>query len=374
MGKTKELSKFGEGSQGHLSKAPGCHPTHFMAVLSLAFLLEVEQIEAIAKFDYVGRSPRELSFKKGASLLLYHRASEDWDDAFSDSLSQKADSEASSGPLLDDKASSKNDLQSPTEHISDYGFGGVMGRVRLRSDGAAIPRRRSGGDTHSPPRGLGPSIDTPPRAAACPSSPHKIPLTRGRIESPEKRRMATFGSAGSINYPDKKALSEGHSMRSTCGSTRHSSLGDHKSLEAEALAEDIEKTMSTALHELRELERQNTVKQAPDVVLDTLEPLKNPPGPISSEPASPLHTIVIRDPDAAMRRSSSSSTEMMTTFKPALSARLAGAQLRPPPMRPVRPVVQHRSSSSSSSGVGSPAVTPTEKMFPNSSADKSGTM
>ncbi|XP_012502089.1 PREDICTED: SLIT-ROBO Rho GTPase-activating protein 3 isoform X2 [Propithecus coquereli] len=357
---------------------------------------EVEQIEAIAKFDYVGRSPRELSFKKGASLLLYHRASEDWwegrhngvdgliphqyivvqdmDDAFSDSLSQKADSEASSGPLLDDKASSKNDLQSPTEHISDYGFGGVMGRVRLRSDGAAIPRRRSGGDTHSPPRGLGPSIDTPPRAAACPSSPHKIPLTRGRIESPEKRRMATFGSAGSINYPDKKALSEGHSMRSTCSSTRHSSLGDHKSLEAEALAEDIEKTMSTALHELRELERQNTVKQAPDVVLDTLEPLKNPPGPISSEPASPLHTIVIRDPDAALRRSSSSSTEMMTTFKPALSARLAGAQLRPPPMRPVRPVVQHRSSSSSSSGVGSPAVTPTEKMFPNSSADKSGTM
>lgn len=109
--------------------------------------------------------------------------------------------------------------------------------MRLRSDGAAIPRRRSGGDTHSPPRGLGPSIDTPPRAAACPSSPHKIPLTRGRIESPEKRRMATFGSAGSINYCDKKALSEGHSVRSTCGSTRHSSLGDHKSLEAEALAE-----------------------------------------------------------------------------------------------------------------------------------------
>lgn len=109
--------------------------------------------------------------------------------------------------------------------------------MRLRSDGAAIPRRRSGGDTHSPPRGLGPSIDTPPRAAACPSSPHKIPLSRGRIESPEKRRMATFGSAGSINYPDKKALTEGLSMRSTCGSTRHSSLGDHKSLEAEALAE-----------------------------------------------------------------------------------------------------------------------------------------
>uniref|UniRef100_A0A7N8YGE0 SLIT-ROBO Rho GTPase activating protein 3 n=1 Tax=Mastacembelus armatus TaxID=205130 RepID=A0A7N8YGE0_9TELE len=313
---------------------------------------EVEQIEAIAKFDYVGRSPRELSFKKGASLLLYHRASEDWwegrhngvdgliphqyivvqdlDDAFSDNLSQKADSEASSGPLLDDKGSSKNDAPSPCEQSTDYNFGGVMGRVRLRSDGAAIPRRRSGTDTHSPTR----VADTPPRAAACPSSPHKVSISKARMESPEKRRLGTFGSAGSINYSERKAYPEGHPLRPVPGATRHSSLGDHKSLETEALAEDIEKTMTTALHELCELERQNTVKQAPDVVLDTLEPMKNP---VSSEPGSPLHTIMIRDPDAAMRRSSSSTSEMMTTFKPALSARLAGAQLRPPPMRPVRP-------------------------------------
>ncbi|XP_018114523.1 SLIT-ROBO Rho GTPase-activating protein 3 isoform X2 [Xenopus laevis] len=358
---------------------------------------EVEQIEAIAKFDYMGRTPRELSFKKGASLLLYHRASEDWwegrhngvdgliphqyivvqdlDDAFSDNLSQKADSEASSGPLLDDKASSKNDIHSPIEHLQEYSFSGVLGRVRLRSDGAAIPRRRSGGDNHSPPRPLGPCIDTPPRAAACPSSPHKLSLNRGRVDSPEKRRMATFGSAGSINYPERKGLAEGISLRSVTGGTRHSSLGDHKSLEAEALAEDIEKTMSTALNELRELERQNTAKQAPDVVLDTLEPMKHPAlSTPNSEPVSPLHTIMIRDPDAAMRRSNSSTTEMMTTFKPALSARLAGSQLRPPPVRPARPMVQHRSSSSSSSGVGSPALTPTEKVFPSNPSEKSGTM
>ncbi|KAJ8378974.1 hypothetical protein AAFF_G00232680 [Aldrovandia affinis] len=242
---------------------------------------EVEQIEAIAKFDYAGRTPRELSFKKGASLLLYHRASEDWwegrhngvdgliphqyivvqdmDDAFSDSLSQKADSEASSGPLLDDKSSSKNDLQSPCEPPLDYSFGGVLGRVRLRSDGAVIPRCRGGADTHSPPRGS----DTPPRAAACPSSPHKMPLSRGRMESPEKRRLGVYGSAGNVNFPDRKTYPEGHPLRPVPSATRHSSLGDHKSLEAEALAEDIEKTMSTALHELRELERQNTAKQAP---------------------------------------------------------------------------------------------------------------
>uniref|UniRef100_A0A8C3YAZ3 SLIT-ROBO Rho GTPase-activating protein 1 n=1 Tax=Catharus ustulatus TaxID=91951 RepID=A0A8C3YAZ3_CATUS len=308
---------------------------------------EVEQIEAIAKFDYVGRSPRELSFKKGASLLLYHRASEDWWEGRHNGVDGLIPHQYI---VVQDMLEFGLQLQPTAAGLADTDLLScwVLCRVRLRSDGAAIPRRRSGGDTHSPPRGMGPGIDTPPRAAACPSSPHKIPLNRGRIESPEKRRMATFGSVGSINFPDRKALADSHPLRSTCGSTRHSSLGDQKSLEAEALAEDIEKTMSTALNELRELERQNTAKQAPDVVLDTLEPMKNPPmGAANSEPASPLHTILIRDPEAAMRRSSSSTTEMMTTFKPALSARLAGAQLRPPPMRPVRPVVQHRSSSSS---------------------------
>lgn len=50
----------------------------YLTRLILFLLAEGEPIEAIAKFDYVGRSSRELSFKKGASLLLYQRASEDW--------------------------------------------------------------------------------------------------------------------------------------------------------------------------------------------------------------------------------------------------------------------------------------------------------
>lgn len=104
--------------------------------------------------------------------------------------------------------------------------------MRLRSDGAAIPRRQSGTETHSPTR----AADTPPRAAACPSSPHKMSISKTRMESPEKRRLGTFGSAGSI-YPDRKAYPEGHPLRPVAGATRHSSLGDHKSLEAEALAE-----------------------------------------------------------------------------------------------------------------------------------------
>uniref|UniRef100_A0A672ICU6 SLIT-ROBO Rho GTPase-activating protein 1 n=1 Tax=Salarias fasciatus TaxID=181472 RepID=A0A672ICU6_SALFA len=321
-----------------------------------------QQIEAIAKFDYVGRSPRELSFKKGASLLLYLRASEDWWEGRHNGV----------------------DGLIPHQYIV------VQDMVRVRSDGAAVPRHRNGAENLSPTR----APDHPPRVMPRPCSPHKIAVSRGPADSPEKRRLTTFGSAGSINHPDRKALVDSHSQRSSPSTTRHASLGDHKALEAEALAEvsaDIEKTMNTALHELRELERQNVAKHAPDVVLDTLEPLKHPGGAQEAS-ASPLHTMVIRDPDAAQRRSSSSSSsETMTTFKPALSARRPSAPLRPPPVRPVRPAPvigqgqgPHRSSSSSSSGLGSPGITPTDRGFPkapspspstsSSSSDKQGNM
>ncbi len=55
-----------------------CPCLTYLTCIILSPLTEGEPIEAIAKFDYVGRSSRELSFKKGASLLLYQRASEDW--------------------------------------------------------------------------------------------------------------------------------------------------------------------------------------------------------------------------------------------------------------------------------------------------------
>uniref|UniRef100_A0A3Q4BJT2 SLIT-ROBO Rho GTPase-activating protein 1 n=1 Tax=Mola mola TaxID=94237 RepID=A0A3Q4BJT2_MOLML len=303
---------------------------------------ELEQIEAIAKFDYVGRSPRELSFKKGASLLLYLRASEDWwegrhngvdgliphqyivvqdmDDAFTESV-QRTNSAASSGPHHDERASSRNDHQSPSEHTPDTK---LIIRVRVRSDGAAVPRHRNSTDSHSPSR----ATDQHPRLMPRPCSPHKVAVSRGPADSPEKRRLTTFGSASCINHPDRKAFVDSHAHRSSPNTTRYSSVHVYQ---------DIEKTMNTALHELRELERQNVAKHAPDVVLDTLELLKHLGG-AQDTTRSPLHTMVIRDPDAAQRRtSSSSSSETMTTFKPALSARRPSAPLRPPPVRPVRP-------------------------------------
>lgn len=34
--------------------------------------------EAVAMFDYVARSPAELSFKQGEPIILYSKASSDW--------------------------------------------------------------------------------------------------------------------------------------------------------------------------------------------------------------------------------------------------------------------------------------------------------
>uniref|UniRef100_A0A8C9Z0V7 SLIT-ROBO Rho GTPase activating protein 3 n=1 Tax=Sander lucioperca TaxID=283035 RepID=A0A8C9Z0V7_SANLU len=305
---------------------------------------ELEQIEAIAKFDYVGRSPRELSFKKGASLLLYLRASEDWWEGRHNGVDGLIPHQyivvqdiheysflmTNKNSILAFKIPVQVFRVKTFKLIKDQTV--IFLRVRVRSDGAAGPRHRNSADSHSPTR----AADQPPRVMPRPCSPHKVAVSRGPTDSPEKWRLATFGSAGCINHPDRKAFVDSHSQRSSPSTIRHASLGDHKTLEAEALAEDIEKTMNTALHELRELERQNVAKHAPDVVLDTLEPLKHPGG-AQDPPGSPLHTMVIRDPDAAQRRSSSSSSsETMTTFKPAISARRPSAPLRPPPVRPVR--------------------------------------
>uniref|UniRef100_A0A672RSV8 SLIT-ROBO Rho GTPase-activating protein 2-like n=1 Tax=Sinocyclocheilus grahami TaxID=75366 RepID=A0A672RSV8_SINGR len=102
---------------------------------------ESDPIEAIARFDYSGRTNRELSFKKGAPLLLYHRASEDWwegrhngtdglvphqyivvqdmPDGYAGRGSPKADLEASDD-AVEEKVSTRASASSPTGgHVAD---------------------------------------------------------------------------------------------------------------------------------------------------------------------------------------------------------------------------------------------------------------
>ncbi|KAJ8401405.1 hypothetical protein AAFF_G00386360 [Aldrovandia affinis] len=326
---------------------------------------EGEPIEAIAKFDYVGRSARELSFKKGASLLLYQRASDDWwegrhngidglvphqyivvqdvDDTFSDTLSQKADSEASSGPVAEEKGSGK-DMSSPTDRVPEV----YISRHRKRTE---PPSRRPPGRpgdghcvVHPSSHGHGGTITA---ETGSPGAGHYSPrdLLRGRghlpLDSPERHRRVGHGHGGLTSASRHESLRKTDSppMRRSTSSGQYTafSLPHGKPLDPETIAQDIEDTMNTALNELRELERQSSANHAPDVVLDTLEPLKNAPA-ISAESLSPLHGLLLRPSDtAAHRRSNIASPDAMSTFKPALGPRM-GIQLRPPALRP-KPLV-----------------------------------
>uniref|UniRef100_A0AAQ4RLL8 SLIT-ROBO Rho GTPase-activating protein 1 n=1 Tax=Gasterosteus aculeatus aculeatus TaxID=481459 RepID=A0AAQ4RLL8_GASAC len=331
---------------------------------------EGEPIEAIAKFDYVGRSSRELSFKKGASLLLYQRASDDWwegrhngidglvphqyivvQDIFSDSLSQKADSEASSGHAGEDKGLGK-DVGSPSDTRISEAY--ITSRHRKRSEPPSRrpPARPSDAHCVVHPSQHGHEGHTPEMGSPVIGhlSPRDVLRSRGHapVDSPERRRRTGHGSLTNISRNEALKKMESPPIR------RSTSSGQYP-LDPETIAQDIEETMNTALNELRELERQSSAKHAPDVVLDTLEQRQTsggsgggPTPASSSESLSPIHGVTLR-PTAAteppIRRSISSSNDTMSTFKPLVAPRM-GVQLKPPALRP-KPMLLPRSSQAS---------------------------
>ncbi len=113
--------------------------------------------------------------------------------------------------------------------------------------------------------------------------------------------------------------------------------------------QDLEETMSLALNELRELERQNGKTAAPDLVLDTLEQVKSSPSnPSGSTPSSlsspsdspsPLSPISPLPPLPPLPGPSSRrSNDPVAIFKPVASPRM-GVTLRPPALRPKPPIL-----------------------------------
>jgi len=124
--------------------------------------------------------------------------------------------------------------------------------------------------------------------------------------------------------------------------------------------QDIEATMNSALNELRELERQSSVKHTPDVVLDTLEPLKTSPvvAP-TSEPSSPLHTQILKDAEPAFQRSASTASDIPCTFRPVKSVKMA-TQVKPPATRP-KPTVFPKTNATSPGVASSASQQPADK-------------
>ncbi|NXU45548.1 SRGP2 protein, partial [Drymodes brunneopygia] len=340
---------------------------------------ECEPIEAIAKFDYLGRSARELSFKKGASLLLYQRASDDWwegrhngidgliphqyivvqdtEDGMSERSSPKSEIEINSEPP-EEKVTARAGASCPSGgHVADIYLANIN---KKKPESGSIRRAFRQSDSH----GLGSSLAEPASPGAIAGSrPSSQPILSQSLpkEVPDKCSISGHGSLNSISrHSSLKSRMESPQIRKAVTAGRSKSFNNHRPMDPEVIAQDIEATMNSALNELRELERQSSVKHTPDVVLDTLEPLKTSPvvAP-TSEPSSPLHTQLLKDSEPPFQRSASTAGDIPCTFRPVKSVKMA-TQVKPPATRP-KPAVFPKSSATSPAVTSSPAQQPPDK-------------
>ncbi|XP_037353368.1 SLIT-ROBO Rho GTPase-activating protein 2 isoform X4 [Talpa occidentalis] len=334
---------------------------------------ECEPIEAIAKFDYVGRTARELSFKKGASLLLYQRASDDWwegrhngvdgliphqyivvqdtEDGVVERSSPKSEIEVISEPP-EEKVTARAGASCPSGgHVADIYLANIN-KQRKRPESGNI-RKTFRSDSHGLSSPLTDSA-SPGLGASCRPSSQPIMSQSLPKEGPDKCSISGHGSLNSISrHSSLKNRLESPQIRKAVTAGRSKSFNNHRPMDPEVIAQDIEATMNSALNELRELERQSSVKHTPDVVLDTLEPLKTSPvvAP-TSEPSSPLHTQLLKDPEPAFQRSASTAGDIACAFRPVKSVKMA-APVKPPATRP-KPAVFPKTNATSP-GVNSSA-------------------
>ncbi|XP_061146671.1 SLIT-ROBO Rho GTPase-activating protein 2 isoform X1 [Syngnathus typhle] len=364
---------------------------------------ESDPVEAIARFDYSGRTGRELSFKKGASLLLYQRASDDWWEGrhngvdglvphqyivvqdMTDGGRGSPKSDADTRDQLEERVSTRGSAASPTgAHVADI-YLANLNKMRKRPESGSIRRTFRSSDSDSPGASGGGVGGV--RTASLPVGGALVK------ESVEKRPVSAHSILNSITrHSSLKSKVESPQLRKSTPAGRSKSFSNHRPLEPEVIAQvdhssqDIEAAMSCALNELRELERQSSSKHTPDVVLDTLEQLKGVSGGAggASEPSSPLHSRLLRDSEGGsshahpLQRSASSASDVPSSFRatksqprtplpsatsPSLSSSSLSSsvpsfrELRPPATRP-KPVVFPKSGGGSGSpAMGSPTST-----------------
>ncbi|XP_061583625.1 SLIT-ROBO Rho GTPase-activating protein 2 isoform X2 [Cololabis saira] len=367
---------------------------------------ESEPMEAVARFDYTGRTSRELSFKKGASLLLFQRASEDWWEGRHNGVdglvphqyivvqdipdvgrgSPKPDLD--SRDLLEERVSTRGSVASPTgPHVADI-YLANLNKMRKRPDPGNMRRPfRSESDTTSPgTSGGGGGVRTA-----------SLPVGGALVkDTGEKRPISAHSILNSVTrHSSLKTKVESPQLRKSTPAGRSKSFSNHRPLDPEVIAQvelSSQDMHDSALTELTKLERQSTSKHThtPDVVLDTLEQLKGMSGGGggggggASEPSSPLHSRLLRDGEGGsshahpLQRSASSASDVPSSFRPtksqprsplpsATSPSLSSSalsssvpsfrELRPPATRPKPVVFPKGGGGSGSPAMGSPTST-----------------
>ncbi|XP_052382543.1 SLIT-ROBO Rho GTPase-activating protein 2-like isoform X2 [Oncorhynchus keta] len=360
----------------------------------LLVVSESDPIVAIARFDYSGRTNRELSFNKGASLLLFQRVSDDWWEGqhngvdglvphqyivVQDMQDGGRGSPKTEAELQEERVSTRGIAASPTgAHVADV-YLANLNKMRKKPELGSIRRTfrvsegGQGGDV--PPTGAtGGGVRTA-----------SLPVGGALVkEGGDKRPVSAHSVLNSsiTRHSSLKTKVESPQFRKATTAGRSKSFSNHRPLDPEVITQ-LEPTSQDIEAAMRELERQSSVQHThtPDVVLDTLEQLKGVcggGGGGASEPSSPLHSRLLRDSDGAgsphshpLQRSASSASDVPSSFRPSyprstLPSSLASSALsfstpsfrepRPPATRP-KPVVFPKGGGSSSPAMGSPTST-----------------
>uniref|UniRef100_A0A669QX58 SLIT-ROBO Rho GTPase-activating protein 2 n=1 Tax=Phasianus colchicus TaxID=9054 RepID=A0A669QX58_PHACC len=219
---------------------------------------ECEPIEAIAKFDYIGRTARELSFKKGASLLLYQRASDDWwegrhngidgliphqyivvqdtEDGVSERSSPKSEIEINSEPP-EEKVTARAGASCPSGgHVADIYLANIN-KQRKKPESGSIRRAFRQSDSH----GLGSSMAEPASPGAIAGSrPSSQPIMSQSLpkEVPDKCSISGHGSLNSISrHSSLKNRIDSPQIRKTVTAGRSKSFNNHRPMDPEVIAQ-----------------------------------------------------------------------------------------------------------------------------------------
>ncbi|XP_059531287.1 SLIT-ROBO Rho GTPase-activating protein 2 isoform X6 [Myotis daubentonii] len=232
---------------------------------------ECEPIEAIAKFDYVGRTARELSFKKGASLLLYQRASDDWwegrhngidgliphqyivvqdtEDGVVERSSPKSEIEVISEPP-EEKVTARAGASCPSGgHVADIYLANINNstfhlenskptatKQRKRPESGSI-RKTFRSDSHGLSGSLTDSA-SPGVGAGCRPSSQPIMSQSLPKEGPDKCSISGHGSLNSISrHSSLKNRLDSPQIRKTVTAGRSKSFNNHRPVDPEVIAQ-----------------------------------------------------------------------------------------------------------------------------------------
>ncbi|XP_030049954.1 rho GTPase-activating protein 4 [Microcaecilia unicolor] len=234
---------------------------------------EPDAVEAVARFDYTARTPQELSFKKGETLLLQEKASSDWWRGRHDGikgliphkyviLPDKMEQQNSKTEVGDEPCKDPSPME---EQLTD-----LTSRLRVNSDGAATHQKRAGNSSIS--RVVSPFTD---------SGKLPFPMT---YPGPKRLLSADRQSLACTGGQEKRCISDTPTKGHGSPKVWHGINTEHQGTEKCATVEvdkDVTKNMNSVFKEL--LGKTAVKKQGDEEGMDSIP---EPSGMDSSQPTT----------------------------------------------------------------------------------------